>query len=147
MTPLNELMARGKRAISPRVVAMMQQQAVELLMGAQNADGSWPLVTTASFAVDERQRKLSITITARGTEQQCVAAYGSALSMMLATGAGSTTRLQRIASDCVTGRITTLQQLHRALERRVISTVFTILIVVLLLSLLVLWLLNSGAVR
>ena len=141
---LAQLIAAGK--VSPRVMALMQQPAVEAIAllrdGYSNDDG---LLDDASFVFSDDLKHISIVpqVSGTATERSDVMAYGDALLNALISAPSRPKRLTAIAQACIAGDIGELGELHLKLEKRVSNTIYVPLIFIILGLLALLWWLNK----
>lgn len=134
------LSTRGESTISPRVIALLQQPLVEQLMTltAQDDSALAPLATARDITVDGRE--ITVQPSRRGSEEECVVAYGTMLLEVLEhTPTWRYRRLRAVAAQCAAGQLRTLAQVHLMLERNVNRVLFTLLLVVIITCLLVLF--------
>lgn len=143
---LAQLIAAGE--VTPRVMAMMQQPAVEaiaLLRDGYSNDAG--LLDENSFVFSDDLKHISINPGDAGvaTERTDVQAYGDALINALISAPVRPKRLVNIAQQCISGEISELGELHLKLEKRVSNTIYVPLIFIILGLLALLWWLNRSA--
>ena len=140
---LAQLIAQG--AVTPKVVALMQQPAVEaietLREGYSNDAG---VLSDKSFVFSDDMKHVTVIPAAGGTatERDDIQAYGDALLNTLISTPARPKRLMAIAQSCINGEIDELDDLLLQLEKRVSNSIYVPLIVIVLALLVLLWCLN-----
>lgn len=135
----------AKRAVTPKVMALMQQPAVEaietLREGYSNDAG---MLSDESFVFSDDLKRVRVIPAAggRATEHDDIRAYGDALLNALISTPSRPKRLMAIAQSCINGEVDELDDLLLQLEKRVSNTIYVPLIVIVLALLLLLWCLN-----
>lgn len=140
--PLTRLIER--RAVTPCAFALMLQPAVEALALMRDRQGKAPAgsVTTDSFLIDCDARTVDVRPMGlephTGGQVADVAAYGHALSLVLASMPVRHRRIAHIAQMCVDGQLTQWEDARLALERSESKAIYWALIalIALLLALL-----------
>jgi hypothetical protein len=132
--------------VTPRVVALMQQPAVEAIMRARDDDnGKTGVIDTSSFNFDDDLKYISVTPhgDTASSEADDVMAYGHALLATLDATPVKKPRVAAIATACVNGEYTLLGKVYLQLERHAGNTIYIPLIVVIIALLLLLYVLNN----
>lgn len=135
--------------VSMGVIALLQHPLVEQLIKCRDGDKACGVVLLPStIAVDGKNGRVALTPEAYRPgspfdEEQVLKAYGS---MLLQALQGSRQRsLVRMANQCASGDIGSLNDLYTRLERRASNFVYVPLIAVIVALLTLLWWLNSTA--
>ena len=133
-----------QRHITPRVMALLQQQAVRQLIDMRN-EGETGHINAASLVFSDDLKQLTIypTDSTYATEREIVVAYGEALMDAIIASPNHPKRLIAIAQQCIKGGIEDLDDLDLRLEKRLSNTIYVPLIVIILILLIVLYALNA----
>lgn len=140
---LAQLIAAGK--VTPRVMALMQQPAVEAIEALRDGySNDAGLLREESFVFSDDLKRVTVIPATGGTatERADIQAYGDALLNALISTPARPKRLVAIAQECVNGEIDDLDDLILRLEKRVSNSIYVPLIVIILALLLLLWCLN-----
>lgn len=135
---LNELIA--KRAVNTRVMALLQQHALQAIAEARDG-GCMGRIDEHSvvFADDFRTLSIHPTPGTQATEQEIVAAFGRLLLHAMEASPHQPKRLVKIAHNCTSGKVQQLAELDLLLERRLADTVYIPLIVLIVALLAILY--------
>lgn len=129
---LNTLLARDGGKLPARALYMLMQPLVELLM--QWRDGGNEIANAVlneeTIAFSHNFKHIHL-LNASSNEQNNVVAWGKVWLNIIAT-TGSEKSIEKIAKQCAQGDITTLEELHLALERRINSFIYKLLLVIIL---------------
>ena len=125
-------------------MALMQQPAVEAIMFTFN-HGKIGGLDEECFVFSDDFSQLHITPHDASTldERGAIAAYGDVLLNCIIASPHHPKRLLAIAHDCIDGRMTSLDDLHLQLERRLSNTIYVPIILIILVSMGVLYWLNN----
>lgn len=129
---LNEILARDGNKISPRALYMLMQPLVEAII--EWRDTSTPLAQgtlnedTIAFSLGYKQ---VCVLAASSSEQENIASWGKVWLNIITTH-GKEKGLEKIARQCITGEISTLEELHLVLERRVNKFIYKLIIAIIL---------------
>ena len=137
---LAQLIAAGK--VTPRVMALMQQPAVEAIEALRDGySNDAGLLREESFVFSDDLKRVTVIPATGGTatERADIQAYGDALLNALISTPARPKRLVAIAQECVNGEIDDLDDLLLRLEKRVSNSIYVPLIVIILALLLLLW--------
>ena len=140
---LAQLIAAKK--VTPRVMALMQQPAVEAIEQLRDSySNDAGLLTDKSFVFSDDMKSVTVIPAVGGTatERDDIQAYGDALLNALISTPARPKRLMAIAQSCINGEIEELDDLLLQLEKRVSNTIYVPLIVIVLALLVLLWCLN-----
>ncbi len=134
---LKELIAR--RAVNTRVMALLQQHAVEAIAEARS-HGNVGHIDECSIEFTDDFRTISIHPApgTQATEQEVVAEFGQLLLHAMEASPHQPKRLVKIAHACINGKVRHLAELDLRLERRLADTIYIplIVLIVALLSIL-----------
>lgn len=133
--PLEEFLD-GERAVTPRLIGLLQQPLAEAL--EQTEPGPNGTSLRAFVSGDCR----TITVEGNADESGKVRQYGLWLRAALNQSGLRLARLETIARDCANGRIADIAALRLRLERRVSSFYFIILLAILAICLAALYFLS-----
>ena len=132
---LNTLLARDGGRLPARALYMLQQPLVETLIEWRDSDDKHQCGAlseeTIAFAPQCKQMSL---LAASSNEQENLVSWGK-MWLNVITCTGSEKSLKKIATQCSTGEITTLEELHLALERRVNRFIYKLLLVIIIAGL------------
>ena len=130
-----------RRAVTPCALALMQQPAIEAmaLMRCGNVVGS---ITPDSFVIDCETRTVEVvpigTTPQESTVAADLAAYGSVLLLAIEANGAHLRRLERFARRCCDGEFAHWEDARLTLERLESSTIYWVLVALILLLLLLL---------
>ena len=131
---LSTILARGEKSISPRALYRLQQPLVEALIewreGSGDDDGSGQL-TPQSIEISCDEKHINL-LAASSNEAKNIISYGHILLTALDHSTLRDKRLWRIAEQCASGEVANLETLHLMLERMVSSTIYRLLLAVIL---------------
>lgn len=135
---LNTLLARDGGKLPSRALYMLMHPLVEILMEWRDDGIELENVVlnedTIAFSSDYKNIQV---LAASSNEQENVAGWGKVWLNIINT-TGSEKSLEKIARQCVEGEITTLEELHLALERKVNRFIYKLLLVIILVGLAIL---------
>lgn len=133
---LNTIISRGGNSISPRDLYILQQPLVEQLIDWRDSgkgdDNS--VLTSDSILLSNDGKHVKIT-SASNDEGANIVNYGNLLLTILDHSTLNDKRLYNIASHCVNGDVGNLETLHLMLERMVSSTIYKILLAIIITGL------------
>lgn len=136
---LNTIISRGGNSISPRDLYILQQPLVEQLIDWRDSgkgdDNS--VLTADSILLSNDGKHVKIT-GASNNEGANIVNYGNLLLTILDHSTLNDKRLYNIASHCVNGDVGNLETLHLMLERMVSSTIYKILLAIIITGLAIL---------
>ena len=128
---LSTILARGERSISPRALYGLQQPLVEVLIEWRDHGNTGRQLTERSIEISTDGRHIKL-LDASGDEAQNIADYGNILLNALHHSTLSDKRLLRIATQCASGEVANLETLHLMLERMVSSTIYKLLLAIII---------------
>ena len=132
---LNDILSRGEK-LSPRVLYLLMHPLVELLMAwRENEEHENERLNEDSIVFSSDFNEIAVT-SASDDESVNLQDWGRILSKVLQHISYHDKRLEKIASSCVNGKITSLDELHLQLERRVNHSIYKIIIAVIFIGLL-----------
>lgn len=129
--PLSNIMSRGEKSISPRDLYLLQQPLVEALIEWRDSGSTGQQLTEQSIMIDIDEKQIKL-LDASSDEAQNIASYGNILLSAIDHSTLHDKRLQRIAEQCASGEVANLETLHLMLERMVSSTIYKLLLVVII---------------
>lgn len=129
--PLSNIMSRGEKSISPRDLYLLQQPLVEALIEWRDSGSTGQQLTEQSIMIDIDEKHIKI-LDASSDEAQNIASYGNILLSAIDHSTLHDKRLRRIAEQCASGEVANLETLHLMLERMVSSTIYKLLLVVII---------------
>ncbi len=128
---LSTILARGEKSISPRALYELQQPLVEALIEWRDNGSAGQRLTEQSIEISNDGKHIKI-LDASGDEAQNITDYGDILLNAINHSTLSDKRLRRIAEQCASGQVANLETLHLMLERMVSSTIYKLLLAILL---------------
>lgn len=134
---LSNIMARGEKSISPRALYLLQQPLVEALIEWRDNDKSGQQLTTQTIEISSEGKQIKL-LDASSDEAQNIASYGNILLQAIDHSTLRDKRLRRIATQCANGEVANLETLHLMLERMVSSSIYKILLTIILIGLAIL---------
>ena len=129
--PLSNIMSRGEKSISPRDLYLLQQPLVEALIEWRDSGSTGQQLTEQSIMIEIDEKHIKI-LDASSDEAQNIASYGNILLSAIDHSTLHDKRLRRIAEQCASGEVANLETLHLMLERMVSSTIYKLLLVVII---------------
>ena len=129
--PLSTIMARGEKSVSPRALYQLQQPLVEALIEWRDSDGAGQRLTARSVTLSQDFKHIKL-IDASRDEAENIADYGNILLAAIDHSTFGGKRLRRIARQCARGEVVNLETLHLMLERMVSSTIYRLLLAVII---------------
>ena len=129
--PLSNIMSRGEKSISPRDLYLLQQPLVEALIEWRDSGSTGQQLTEQSIMIDIDEKHIKI-LDASSDEAQNIASYGNILFNAIDHSTLHDKRLRRIAEQCASGEVANLETLHLMLERMVSSTIYKLLLVIII---------------
>lgn len=129
--PLSNIMSRGEKSISPRDLYLLQQPLVEALIEWRDSGSTGQQLTEQSIMIDIDEKHIKL-LDASSDEAQNIASYGNILLSAIDHSTLHDKRLRRIAEQCASGEVANLETLHLMLERMVSSTIYKLLLVVII---------------
>lgn len=138
---LYSLFSRGDRNLSPHALKALRQPLVEELIRFQTQEAKSHNGQLTSNTVELSKDFTQVRVThASSSEQQNVKAYGALLLEALAHSKRSDKKLEAIAHECINGNLSTLAQVHLAIERMVSSRIYILLLAIIAAGLAIMWL-------
>ena len=131
---LETLLARGENSISPRALYLLQHPLVEELIAMRDSDNLSGTLNESSVELSEDFKKVRVT-SANSSESLNIESYGALLKKAIGHSKSKSKRLAEIAEQCCNGKIDSFEQVHLLLERMVSSTIYKIIIVIILAGL------------
>jgi len=129
--PLSNIMSRGEKSISPRDLYLLQQPLVEALIEWRDSGSTGQQLTEQSIMIDIDEKQIKL-LDASSDEAQNIASYGNILLSAIDHSTLHDKRLRRIAEQCASGEVANLETLHLMLERMVSSTIYKLLLIVII---------------
>ncbi|MBR5639900.1 MAG: hypothetical protein IKW83_09070 [Muribaculaceae bacterium] len=128
---LSTILARGEKSISPRALYRLQQPLVEELIQWRDSGSTGQKLTEQSIEISSNEKQIRL-LDASSDEAQNIVNYGSILLAAIDHSTLRDKRLRRIAEQCARGEVANLETLHLMLERMVSSTIYRLLLAVIL---------------
>ena len=128
---LSTILARGEESISPRALYRLQQPLVEALIEWRDSGSTGRQLTEQSIALSQDFKQVKI-LDASGDEAENIVNYGRILLDAIDHSTLRDKRLRRIATQCANGEVANLETLHLLLERMVSSTIYKLILAILL---------------
>lgn len=128
---LSKALARGDKSISPRALYLLQQPLVEELIKWRDSDMTGHRLTTQSIEISDQGKQVRI-LDASSDENNNIVDYGNILLNAIDHSTLRDKRLRDIAQQCADGQVANLETLHLMLERMVSSSIYKILLAVII---------------
>ncbi len=128
---LSTILARGEKSISPRALYLLQQPLVEALIKWRDSGSEGHCLTEKSIEISSDGKHIRL-VDASPDETDNIARYGGILLSALNHSTLRDKRLRRIAEQCAAGEVSHLETLHLMLERMVSSTIYRLLLAIIL---------------
>lgn len=128
---LSTILARGEKSISPRALYRLQQPLVEALIEWRDSGRTGQQLTDQSIALSQDFKNVKI-LDASSEEAENIVNYGHILLAAIDHSTLRDKRLRRIATQCANGEVANLETLHLMLERMVSSTIYKLILAILL---------------
>ncbi len=132
--PLSEILARGEKSVSPRALYQLQQPLVEAMIEWRDSKNSGEQLSEQSVEISSDGKHIRL-VDASSDEGENIACYGTLLLTALDHSTLRDKRLRRIAEQCAAGEVANLETLHLMLERMVSSTIYWLLLAIVLAGL------------
>ena len=129
--PLSTILARGEKSISPRALYQLQQPLVEALIEWRDSGSTGQQLTEQSIEISSNGKHIRI-LDANCDEARNIASYGTILLTAMSHSTLRDKRLRRIAEQCARGEVANLETLHLMLERMVSSTIYRLLLAIII---------------
>ena len=132
---LETLLARGENSISPRALHLLQHPLLEELIAMRDS-GTTAVGTLSESSVELSEDFKDVRITSVSpSEAQNIESYGALLMKAIGHSKSRNKSLMAIAEQCRNGEIDSLEQVHLLVERMVSSTIYKIIIAIILTGL------------
>ena len=135
---LSTILSRGE-TVSPRVLYNLMHPLVEFLIEIRNSDkdlGNGRL--TQDDILFSHDYNDFIVLNSSSNEECIIRDWGNIILKVSDNVGYDDKRLKKIGNECVNGEITSLEELHLQLERRINTTIYKWLIVIILVGLTIL---------
>lgn len=129
--PLDKIVSRGEKSISPRALYSLLQPLVEALIEWRDSGLTGHSLNLQSIELSSDGKHVRI-VDASSDEAQNIINYGHVLRYVIPFSTLSSKRLATIAQQCCHGKVANLETLHLMLERMVSSTIYKILLAILI---------------
>ena len=130
-TLLSTILARGEKSVSPRALYQLQQPLVEALIEWRDSGGTGQRLTEQSVEISGDGKHIRI-LDADSDEAENIIGYGTILLTAIDHSTLRDKRLRRIAEQCARGEVANLETLHLMLERMVSSTIYRLLLAIII---------------
>jgi len=128
---LATIISRGGHSISPRALYVLQQPLVEALIEWRDNCSTGQQLNEQSIEISSDEKHIKI-LDASNDEAQNIACYGKILLNAIDHSTLRDKRLRRIAEQCASGDVANLETLHLLLERMVSSTIYRLLLAIII---------------
>lgn len=128
---LSTILARGEKSISPRALYQLQQPLVEELIQWRDSGSTGQQLTAESIMLSQDLKHIKL-LGASSNEAENIASYGSILLAAIEHSTLRDKRLRRIAEQCALGEVANLETLHLMLERIVSSSIYRLLLAIII---------------
>lgn len=128
---LSTILARGEKSISPRALYQLQQPLVEALIEWRDSGKTGQKLCEHSVEISNDGKHLRL-LYASSDESENIVNYGNLLLNSIDHSTLRDKRLRNIAELCAKGDVANLETLHLMLERMVSSTIYKILLAILI---------------
>lgn len=133
LLPLNKILAREEKSISPRALYLLQQPLVEELIQWRDTGKTGQQLTAQSIEISDQGKQVKI-LNASSDESKNIVDYGNILLNAIDHSTLHDKRLRNIAQQCANGEVANLETLHLMLERMVSSSIYKILLAVIIVG-------------
>lgn len=133
LLPLNKILAREEKSISPRALYLLQQPLVEELIQWRDTGKTGQQLTAQSIEISDQGKQVKI-LDANSDESKNIVDYGNILLNVIDHSTLHDKRLRNIAQQCANGEVANLETLHLMLERMVSSSIYKILLAVIIVG-------------
>ena len=139
---LETILSRGEK-VSPRVLYKLLHPLVEQLIEIRDSDNISKngQLTPKSIIFTSDYKKIEV-FSASINEQNNIKDWGDIILKVISQVGYNDKRLNMIAGDCITGKIDSLEELHLQLERRINSSIYKLIIAIVLLGLTIMAIIN-----
>lgn len=132
---LNTILSRGEK-VSPRVLYNLMHPLVEFLIEVRDSDNQ---LENGRLTHDDilfsHDYNNFIVLNSSNDEERIIKDWGNIILKVSDSVGYNDKRLKTIGNECVDGKITSLEDLHLQLERRINRSIYKWLIVIILLGL------------
>ena len=139
---LETILSRGEK-VSPRVLYKLLHPLIEQLIEIRDSDNILKngQLTSKSIIFTSDYKNIEV-FSASVNEQKNIKDWGDIILKVISQVGYNDKRLNMIASDCITGKIDSLEELHLQLERRINRSIYKLIIAIVLLGLAIMAIIN-----
>ncbi len=130
-TPLSTILARGDKSISPRALYNLQQPLVEALMEWRDSGSTGQQLSAQTVELSNDGKHIRL-VDASSLEKENIASYGRLLLTAIDHSTLRDKRLRHIAEQCASSHVANLETVHLLLERMVSSTIYRLLLAIII---------------
>ncbi len=131
--PLDKIMARGPKSISPRALYSLLQPLVEALIEWRDSGRTGRPLGLRSIELSSDGKHVRL-VEASDDEALNIMCYGDILRYAIPYSTLSSKRLAMIALQCYHGEVANLETLHLMIERMISSFIYRLLLAVILIG-------------